>query len=85
MTNTAKIRIYTTPTCGFCTAAKRLLEERGVPYEEVDVGADPALRARVRSEYAWPTVPVVLAEGELVGGFTELAALDRSKGLQHLK
>lgn len=82
MTDSPRVRLYTTPWCGFCRAAKRLLDERGIPYEDIDV--DGAERARVQAEYSWPTVPVVLIDGELVGGYTELEARDRAGGLADL-
>ena len=82
---TAKIQIYTTDFCGFCAAAKRLLDERGVPYDEVDLSNNATLRGEVSDQYGWTTVPIVLGNGELIGGFTELAALDKSQGLDHLK
>lgn len=84
MSPAAKVQIYTTPTCPYCIAAKRLLKQRGVPFDEHDVSA-PAERARVRAELGWPTVPVVVAEGRIVGGYTELAALDEGRGLDHLR
>jgi glutaredoxin-related protein len=55
-----------------------------VPYEDVDV-SDPSERARVQAEHRWPTVPVVLVDGELLGGYTELEAYDRREGLDHLR
>lgn len=85
METDAKLVLYTTAFCPFCHAAKRLLDARAVPYEEVDVGSDPGLRQEVRARYNWPTVPVVVASGEVIGGFTELEALDQTKGLDHLR
>ena len=85
MTARPKVQIYATSWCGYCNAAKRLLDERQVPYEEVDVTDDPAARAEAAARFDWPTVPIVLAEGQLVGGYTELAELDESRGLQHLR
>ena len=82
---TSKIQLYTTNFCGFCVAAKRLLDERGVPYDEIDLSGDPALRQEVSDKYGWMTVPIILANGDLIGGFTELAALDKSQGLDQFK
>ena len=79
-----KVKIYTTPTCGFCIAAKRLLEEQEVPYDEVDL-SDSAERTRVQDEHNWHTVPLVFIEGNLVGGFTELEAYGRRNGLKQLR
>ncbi len=41
------VTIYTTPSCGYCFAAKRLLRGKGVAFEEIDVSADPARRAEM--------------------------------------
>ncbi len=79
-----KVKIYTTPTCGFCNAAKRLLTDNEIPFEEVDL-RDPAERDRVQSEFDWPTVPIVFVEGELIGGYTELEAYGRRHGLESLR
>ena len=84
MSTQTRIRMYTTPWCGFCQAAKRLLDGRGIPYEDIDV-SDSGERAKVQAEHDWPTVPVVLIDGKLVGGYTELEAYDRSEGLDHLR
>ena len=81
---TTKVKLYTTPSCPFCVAALRLLDSREVPYENVDV-SDYGLRSQVQEEHNWPTVPVVIGNGELIGGFSELEALDASQGLDHLK
>ncbi|MGN6799739.1 MAG: glutaredoxin family protein, partial [Gaiellaceae bacterium] len=42
-----RIRMYTTAWCGYCVRAKALLDRRGLDYEEVDLGDDPAFRARL--------------------------------------
>jgi len=78
-----KVKIYTTPTCGFCIAAKRLLNDNEVPFEEVDL-RDHSERARVQSELGWPTVPIVFVEDELIGGYTDLEAHVRRNGIESL-
>ena len=73
------VTIYTTPFCGYCFAAKRLLTAKGVPFEEIDVSADPARRGEmVQRAMGRRTVPQVFIGGEGVGGFEEIAALDRA-------
>ena len=79
-----KVKIYTTPTCGFCIAAKRLLNDNDIPFEEVDL-RDPAERSRVQAEFDWPTVPIVFVGDELVGGYTELDAYSRRNGMESLR
>ncbi len=84
MPQSPKVQIYAASWCGYCNAAKRLLADRQVPYEEIDVTDDAAARAEAAERYDWPTVPIVVIDGERLGGYTELAALDQSQGLQHL-
>ena len=70
--------LYTTEWCGFCIRAKMLLDARGLAYEEISLDDDPAFRQRVWDLGGQWTVPLVVIDGEPVGGYQELAALDRS-------
>jgi glutaredoxin 3 len=72
------IRLYTTQWCGLCLRAKALLDARGLAYEEISLDGDPAFRQRVWDIGGQWTVPLVLIDGQTVGGYRELAALDRS-------
>lgn len=78
----APVRIYTTTYCGYCHAAKRLLRARELPYEEVDVTGDDAARLWLRETTRRSTVPQIFICGQAIGGYTELAALDRSGALR---
>ena len=55
-----------------------LLEAHGLPFEEVSLDDDPAFRQTVYDLGRRWTVPLVMIDGEPVGGYDELAALDRS-------
>ena len=72
----ARVEIYTTPSCPYCVRAKRLLQERGIPYEEFDVAEDAGLRQAVMARSGRRTVPQIFIGGQAIGGFEELAALD---------
>ncbi|HEY8086472.1 MAG TPA: glutaredoxin [Polyangiaceae bacterium] len=72
------VRIYTTRTCGYCVAAKRLLGARAIPFEEVDVSGDDAKRAWLVEATRRRTVPQIFFGEESIGGYEELAALDKS-------
>jgi glutaredoxin 3 len=80
----ARVEIYTTPSCPFCVRAKRLLQERGVAYDEFDVAADSALREDVMARSGRRTVPQIFVGGQSIGGFDELTALDASGTLSDL-
>lgn len=76
-----RFRIYTTKTCPYCNAAKALLSGRGIEFEETDLTQNPGERVRVSELFNWRTVPLILKDGELVGGFNELEELARRGGL----
>ena len=72
----ARVTIYTTSVCPFCAQAKRLLSERAIAYDEVDVGRDEAGRAKmVNKAGGRRTVPQIFIDREHVGGYEELRAL----------
>lgn len=79
------VEIYTTPSCPYCHAAKRLLAKKGAEFSEIDVSRDAALRvAMTRRADGGRTVPQIFIGGALVGGSDELHALDHSGRLDAL-
>ncbi|MEC7648666.1 MAG: glutaredoxin 3 [Pseudomonadota bacterium] len=81
----AKVEIYTSPLCGFCYAAKRLLDSKGVEYEEFDVMFKPSLKQEMlaRSE-GRHTVPQIFIDDTGIGGCDELHQLEASGELNNL-
>ena len=79
-----RVRLYTTSSCPFCIRAKRLLEARGIPFDEIDVGNDDALREEVMQRTGRRTVPQIYVGERHIGGYDDLAALDRAGGLDPL-
>jgi glutaredoxin 3 len=73
----ARVEIYTTQYCGYCTRAKALLASKGVKFAEYHAGEDPALRREmiVRSQ-GGNTFPQVFINGRSVGGSDEIHDLD---------
>ena len=72
-----KIEIYTTPICGFCFRAKRLLDQKGLSYTEINVMGDNAKRGEmIQRAKGRRTVPQVFIDGKHVGGSDELLTLD---------
>ena len=71
--------MYTTRICPYCIRAKMLLKKRDIPYEEIDVEGDHAMRAwLVKATGGLRTVPAIFINGQPIGGFDELHALDRA-------
>ncbi|CAM4515993.1 glutaredoxin 3 [Corallococcus exiguus] len=72
------VKIYTTTYCGFCVRAKDLLKRKGVAYEEVDVTGDDDARTKlVEMSGGQRTVPQIFIGDTHVGGYSDMAALDR--------
>lgn len=79
------VEIYTTQSCPYCHAAKRLLTRKGVQFTEIDVGRDPGLRdAMTRRANGRRTVPQIFVGSVHVGGSDDIHALDHAGKLDPL-
>lgn len=77
--------IYTTPFCPYCARAKRLLDSKGVSYEEIDLYVQPGRRDEmVQRAEGRTTVPQVFIDGKPYGGSDDIHALDRAGKLDPL-
>ncbi|MEM1031515.1 MAG: glutaredoxin domain-containing protein [Myxococcota bacterium] len=72
----ADVVIYTSRTCGYCHAAKRLLERKGVAFREVATEGRADLRRWLVEASGQTTVPQVFINGASIGGYSELADMD---------
>ncbi|GIW72172.1 MAG: hypothetical protein KatS3mg102_1714 [Planctomycetota bacterium] len=72
------------PRCGFSARALAVLEQLGVPFETVDVLADPSIRPALVQYSKWPTTPQVFIGGKLVGGSDIVLELYQSGELQRM-
>jgi glutaredoxin 3 len=81
----ARIEIYTKFLCPYCTRAKRLLESKGVPYEEYDITMGGEKRAEMMQRAnGRHTVPQIFIDDRHIGGSDDLAALERDGQLDPL-
>jgi glutaredoxin 3 len=79
------VEIYTSPTCGYCHAAKRLLTLKGAKFTEINVAAHPDRRPEmVQRSNGGRTVPQIFIGGAHVGGCDDLYALDSAGKLDPL-
>lgn len=75
----AEVIIYRTTYCGYCDMAKRLFQSIDVAFKEIDVTHDPEMRHKlVELTGGRRTVPQIFIDGVPVGGYTDVAALQRS-------
>jgi glutaredoxin 3 len=80
-----RIVLYTTPYCGYCRAAKSLLERKGLSYAEIDVSGDFAKREEMAARASGRrTVPQIFIDDRHIGGYDELAQLEREVRLDAL-
>lgn len=79
------VEIYTSPLCGFCHAAKRLLTQKGASFSEIDVLSQPERKAEMMQRAnGGRTVPQIFIGDTHVGGSDELHALERAGKLDAL-
>jgi monothiol glutaredoxin len=80
------------PQCGFSAQVAKILDHLGVPYKDVNVLDDTALRDGIKSFTSWPTIPQLYVKGEFIGGCDivremfqagELHTLICGKGIAH--
>jgi glutaredoxin 3 len=81
----AKVEIYTKAWCPYCTRAKRLLDEKGAAFEEIDITMGGPQRAEmIQRAQGRSTVPQIFIDDRHVGGSDDLAALERAGKLDPL-
>jgi glutaredoxin 3 len=80
----ARVDVYTTTYCPWCVRAKQLLAHKGIAFAEIDVTGDDERRAWLVETTGRKTVPQIFIDGRAVGGYDDLAALDKRGELDRL-
>lgn len=80
----AEVVIYTTHYCPYCRAAKNLLKGKGIEFSEINVEGDPEKRFWLAQTTGQKTVPQIFINEKLIGGYQELAELERSGRLDKI-
>jgi glutaredoxin 3 len=80
-----KVEIYSTLFCPYCARARRLLDQKGISYIDIDVIADMSKRGEMIKRAGGRTsVPQIFIDDRHIGGYEELYALDRQGALDAL-
>jgi glutaredoxin 3 len=79
-----EVEVYTSMLCPYCWRAKRLLQQKGVAFQEIDVGFHPQRRREMTARAGRHTVPQIFIGGQAVGGSDELHALEENGELDRL-
>ena len=75
----AEVELYTTMYCPYCTRARALLQRKGVAYVDIGIAEEPTRRDEmIRRAQGRSTVPQIFINGEHIGGYDDLASLDRA-------
>lgn len=78
-----KIEIFSTPQCAYCDAAKKLLDDKGLAYTNLDVMSDPAILADFKRRLPRvKAVPQIFIDSEHIGGYEDLRRRDHTGRLQ---
>ena len=80
----AEVILYTTTYCPYCKRAKNLLDRKQIPYTEIDVTNDTALRQKMEADSGRRTVPQIFIDGRSIGGCDDLYSLDKQGELDTL-
>jgi glutaredoxin 3 len=80
-----RVIVYSTPFCGYCGAAKRLLSAKGAEFTEINVMFESERRKEmIERSGGRRTVPQIFIDGRHIGGFDDLNALDQAGKLDRL-
>ena len=76
------ITVYSGPMCGYCDAAKRLLERNNLEFNEIDISSGPeVLNEMINKTNGKRTIPQIFFDNEHVGGYVEIRELEKNKKL----
>ena len=78
------IKIYSTSWCGPCSSAKRMLEELGQTFEEINIEEEGISREELQKLTGGATVPQIIINGKPIGGFDSLIKLNQDGTLKEM-
>ena len=84
MMTTPHVKVYSGRLCTYCNAAKRLLESKGVKYQEIMIDIDQSMRKEMEKLSGRTSVPQIFIGDTHVGGFDDLAELNREGKLSSM-
>jgi len=79
-----KVEIYSSPLCGYCYMAKKLLKQKNVDFDEINVLGNAGNRTEMTRRSRHTSVPQIFINDEHIGGFDDIYALDKSGRLDPL-
>ena len=80
----AEVVVYFKVPCPYCVNAKRFLTDKGVAFQEIDLTNKPDEMQALKDKTGWRTVPIIMIGGKLIGGYSDMKALDDEGKLDDL-
>lgn len=80
----AKVTVYSKNPCPYCVAAKNFLEDRGIAFEMIDLTGQMDEMMKIKNQTGWSTFPIILINGKVIGGYTDLRQLDEDGQLESM-
>lgn len=80
----AKVVMYSKDPCPYCVNAKRFFSNKGIQYSEIDLTNKPDEMQEIKNKTGWRTVPIILINDQLIGGYSDMKALDDEGKLEAL-
>ena len=81
---TPQVKIYTKDPCPYCVRAIQFLTNRDIPFEEIDLTGNQSEMNRIKQETGWMTMPIIIINDQVIGGYTDLVELENSNKLESL-
>lgn len=78
------VTLYFKDPCPYCVNAKRLLTNKGIEFEAIDLTSKPEELDALKDKYNWRTVPMILINGKMIGGYTDLKEMNEKGELDDL-
>ena len=79
-----KVTIYTKDPCPYCVRAIQFLNNRDIPFTEIDLTGNQPEMDRIKNETGWMTMPIILISDRVIGGYTDLVELENTNQLEGL-
>ncbi len=80
----AEVIVYKKNPCPYCDRAMNLLNDKGVTYQVIDLTDKLDELQKLKEKWGWQTVPIIVIDGKLIGGYTDLRDIDESGELDKL-
>ena len=84
MSQTITVKMYSRPGCGYCAAARQLLQKKGIDFQDINISGDPRLRREMEELSGGYTVPQIFIGDKAIGGYDDMAELEQNGKLGEL-